>query len=385
MSQFIYLDNHATTPCDPRVVEAMTPYFTNNFGNASSTHSFGYEAAYAVQRAREEVSKLLSVQAEDIIFTSGATESNNIALIGAALRHRKIGGKRNRIVTSTIEHKSILAPCGYLHDMGWEIIYVPVDRQGIVIWKELESAIDENTVLVSIQAANSEIGTIQPIKKISELAHKYGAIMHCDASQLIGKLSVNVWDTEVDLLSLSGHKLYGPKGVGVLYLRGGAKSLPLSPLFYGGQQESGLRSGTLPVPQIVGLGKACQIASESLAEETATMTEMRDYLESQLTIKIEKIRINGAKQSRLPNNSSMTFCDVEADELLANLPEIALSTGSACESGSIEPSQVLLNIGLTRDDAYSTIRFGLGRFTTKEDIERTVYLLSNVYHNIAAQ
>ncbi len=384
MSQFIYLDNHATTPCDPRVVKAMAPFFTNYFGNSSSSHHFGYEAANAVQRAREEVALLLNGQAEEIIFTSGATESNNLALIGAAQRHRKIGGKRNRIVTSTIEHKSILAPCGYLHDMGWEVVYVPVDHQGHVIWEELESTIDENTLLVSIQAANSEIGTIQPIKKISELAHKYGAIMHCDASQLIGKLPVNVLDMEVDLLSLSGHKVYGPKGVGALYLRGGAKTLPLSPLIYGGQQESGLRSGTLPVPQIVGLGKACQIASESLTKETATMTEMRDYLESQLTIKIEKIWINGAMQSRLPNNSSITFSDVEAEELLANLPEIALSTGSACESGSIEPSQVLLNIGLTRDDAYSTIRFGLGRFTTKDDIERTIHLLTDAYYNITA-
>ncbi|WP_222841388.1 cysteine desulfurase family protein [Hymenobacter sp. BT188] len=369
----IYLDNHATTACDPRVVQAMLPFFTAHYGNAASPHGFGFQAAAAVAQAREEVASLLGAQAEEIIFTSGATEANNLAILGIAQKHQRLGGRRRRIVTTAIEHKSVTEPCQYLAELGWDIIYVPVNQKGIVDEQEATKLITDDTLLVSIQAANSEIGTIQAVQRLAAIAHERGALLHCDAAQAIGKISVSVTDWEVDLLSLSGHKLYGPKGVGALFLRGGAKQLPLVPLMRGGTQEYALRPGTTPVPLLIGLGMACHLAEAELSEDRDRIIQLRDDLEGRILHALPFVRRNGCEQNRLPNNSSLTFSGIEADALLANLPNLAISTGSACEAGSLDPSRVLINIGLSSSDAFCTLRFGLGRFTTADEVEHAAH------------
>ena len=368
-SEPIYLDYHATTPCDPAVVTAMLPHFSASFGNASSTtHKFGRQAARAVEIARQQVANLIGASPGEIVFTSGATESNNLALKGlvAGVANRT---SRKRIVTTAIEHKAILDPCKNLAEQGFEVIYLPVDGTGRVDLEAASTLIDERTLLVTVHAANNEIGTIQPIADVAVIAHRHGVLVHTDASQAVGKVAVNVATLGTDLLSLSGHKLYGPQGVGALYVQGGPGGLPLAPLVFGGGQERHLRPGTLNVPGIVGLGKACELSLSMLKDEARRIGKLRDMLERDLLAFASNVWRNGDLDHRLPHNSSLTFRDVDAEALIANCPELALSTGSACTSGAIEPSHVLQSIGLSRKDGFSTLRLGLGRFTTEAEVQ----------------
>ncbi|WBO86859.1 cysteine desulfurase family protein [Hymenobacter yonginensis] len=364
----IYLDNHATTACDPRVVEAMLPYWLTAYGNPASPHELGRQAARAMEHSRQQVAGLLGAQAAEIVFTSGATEANNLALLGAARQHERAGGHRRRLVTTAIEHKSVLEPCEWLAAQGWEVVVLPVDAQGTVQWAAAEELITDETLLVSVQAANSEIGTLQDVARLAALAHAHGALLHCDAAQAVGKVVVDVQAWEVDLLSLSAHKLYGPKGVGALYVRGGSQQEPLVPLMRGGSQEFGLRPGTVPVPLVVGLGWAAQLCAEELLTESQRLAGLRDQLEQELLRSLPQVQVNGNTDRRLPHNSSLTFVGVEAEALMANLSELMLSTGAACEAGSPEPSRVLSAIGLSYEDAFCTVRLGLGRFTTEEQV-----------------
>ena len=368
----IYLDNHSTTLCDPRVVEEMLPFFSLSYGNPSSTiHSEGRKVADSIELARKQVALLLEASPKEIIFTSGATESNNISIQGLV---RGSNGERKKIVTTPIEHKAILNQCKALEKQGYIIKLLPVNKYGEVDLLVAKNEIDENTLVVSVQAASNEIGTIQPIRKLAQLAHAKGAYIHTDAAQAVGKIPTNVHDWDVDLLSISAHKLYGPKGVGALYVKGGAYSIPISPLVYGGEQEFNLRSGTLNAPGIVGLGKACELCSEDLEKEMRQMASLRNLLESKLNKKIE-VQINGALNNRLPNNSSLTFKGIDAEALIINMPDLAISTGSACTSGALEPSHVLQAIGMNRDEADSTLRIGLGRFNTEEEILTAVKIM----------
>ncbi|MGI4886465.1 MAG: cysteine desulfurase family protein [Janthinobacterium lividum] len=379
----IYLDNQATTACDPRVVDAMMPFFSDSYGNASSPHSFGQIAAEAVSWSQEQVAKLIGSQPKEVVFTSGATESNNLAILGAARQHQEIGGKRRRLVTNAIEHKSVLAPLEYLAREGWELVYLPLDGEGLIDLAQAQTLITDQTLLVSVQVGNSEIGTIQPITELAALAHAQGALLHCDASQAAGKVALDVVELGMDLLSLSGHKMYGPKGVGALWIKGGSRQLPLAPLMQGGGHSGGLRPGTQPVPLLVGLGRASELAAEVQDAESRSTANLREEFEQRLLAELPEITINGSKNSRLPNNSSVTFSGLEAEAILANLPELMASTGSACESGSIEPSRVLLAIGLTREQAFSTIRFGLGRFTTCAEVLKAADSLILVCRQLA--
>ncbi len=368
MSEVIYLDHHATTPCDPAVIEAMLPHFGEAYGNPSSSiHAAGREAAEAVDSARVQVAELLGAHEGEIVFTSGATEANNLAILGLAWG---TGGERRRIVTSAIEHKAVLGPCRQLEKQGFEVIVLPVDGFGHVDLDAAEEAITEDTLLVSVQAANNEIGTIQPVAEVSRLAHDRGALFHCDAAQAVGKLPVDVDEWDVDLLSISAHKLYGPKGVGALYVRGGPYALPFSSLIVGGGQERGLRAGTLNVPGIVGFGAACGLCQSLMSEEALCIADLRDRLERAILNANPSIWRNGAPNNRLAGNSNLTFPGIDAESLVLNTPDFAISTGSACTSGAPEPSHVLLAIGLDRKEARSTIRIGVGRFNTVRDIDR---------------
>lgn len=357
----IYLDYNATTPCDPCVVEKMLPYFSEIYGNpANGLHRQGRLAAKAIDEARENVAKLIGAREREIVFTSGATESDNLAILGIARMHRN--NTRKRIVTSAIEHKAVLLACKKLHDEGFDVIFLPVDTEGRVSIEKAREAIDQNTLLVSIHGANNEIGTIQPISQLSELAHQNGALFHCDAAQAVGKIPVDVNEWGVDLLSTSAHKLYGPKGIGALFVRGGINTIPMEPLWYGGGQENGLRSGTSNVSGIVGFGEASRICLQELAGENERLRGFRNTLEEEMLSAIPSIKINGAKADRLPNTSSLTFPGVDADAIILNAPQVMMGTGSACTSGAIEPSHVLTAIGIDRANAYSTIRISLGRF-----------------------
>lgn len=368
MSALIYLDNHATTPCDSAVVQAMLPYFERAYANPSSTaHGAGRVASEAVNEAREQVAALVGTQAGELIFTSGATESNNIAILGLAWGNES---SRSRIVTTTIEHKAVLGPCEELSRQGMDVVVLPVDEEGRVDLKAAEDAINENTLLVSVQAANNEIGTIQPVAEVARLARDKGALVHCDAAQAVGKLPVDVEELDVDLMSFSAHKLYGPKGVGALYVRGGPYSMPLKPLVVGGGQERQLRPGTLNVPGIVGFGTACELCQHLMSDEAVRIARLRDRLENGLLAHVGDARRNGALDNRLPSNSSLTFPGIDAEALIANVPDLAISTGSACNSGALEPSHVLLAIGHTREEADSTIRIGVGRFNDEEEIAK---------------
>ena|SRR6476661_802145 len=369
----IYLDHHATTPCDPLVVEAMLPYFTAQFGNPSSAHAAGTRTADAVQQAREQVASLVGAQPGEVIFTSGATEANNLALLGYA-RAARATSSRRRIVISAIEHKAIINPAKQLAREGFEIVTLPVDNQGTVDLSAAADAITPDTLLVSIHAANSEIGTIQPIAKLAELAHAAGALLHSDAAQAVGKIPVDMLAWGADMLSISGHKLYGPQGIGALIVRHPRRT-QLEPLSYGGGQERGWRAGTLNVPGIVGLGAACALSSELLPIEIIRLASLRDDFESTVLAAISGVYRNGNSAYRLPHNSSLTFPGLEADALLARLPHLALSTGSACDTGTVEPSATLLALGLSRDDARATVRIGLGRFTTQQELEQAGKLL----------
>jgi cysteine desulfurase len=363
----IYLDYNATTPCDPQVVEKMLPFFNEIYGNPSNGfHRQGRTAAKAVDVAREQIANLIGSQPNEIIFTSGATESDNLAIFGVA-RNQK-NNPRKRLVSSRIEHKAVLNPCKKLEEEGFEVFLLPVDSQGEVSIQQAKIEINDRTLLVSIHLANNEIGTIQAIQEITKIAHQKGALVHCDAAQAIGKIPVDVEELDVDLLSISAHKLYGPKGVGALYVRGGLNAIPLEPLLYGGGQEKGVRSGTTNVPGIVGFGEASRLATELVNEEGLRIANLRDLMEKSLAEIIPDMRINGHHAKRLPNTSSMTFLGIDADALLFNLPEVMMGTGSACTSGAIEPSHVLQAIGLSREAASSTVRASLGRFVHDDDI-----------------
>jgi cysteine desulfurase len=366
----IYLDHHATTPCDPRVLEAMLPYFTEHFGNPSgAVHAHGRRAENAVETARERVARLLGADASEIAFTGGATESNNLAILGAV---RAYGGSRRRLVTSSLEHKAVLEPFRHLAGEGFKVVYLPALSDGTIDLEEARAHIDAQTLLVSVQLANNELGTIQPLRAIAEIAHTHGAILHSDASQAVGKIEINADQLGIDLLSLSGHKFYGPKGIGALYVRGGISTKRIAPLMFGGGQERGVRNGTLNVPAIVGLGEACRLALEQLSSDAARISRLRDRLEWGLLEAVEGLLVNGRKAPRLPGSSSLCFRGLDADALLMHVPQLSLSTGSACTSGAVEPSHVLTAIGLSREDANATIRVGLGRFTSAEEVEQAI-------------
>ncbi len=363
----IYMDNHATSPMDPRVLEAMLPYFTAKFGNAASrNHSFGWEAEQAVETAREQIAKLIGASAREIIFTSGATESNNLAIKGIAEMYKERG---NHIITQVTEHKAVLDTCKRLEKYGYRVTYLPVKADGLIDLEDLKRAIDDKTILVTIMAANNEIGVIQPIAEIGKICHEKGVIFHTDGVQAVGKIPVDVQAMNIDVLSLTAHKIYGPKGVGALYVRRRNPRVQISAQIDGGGHERGMRSGTLNVPGIVGLGKACEIAGEEMATEAARLKAMRDHLRKRLESVIDYVEVNGSWEHRLPGNLNMSFIYVEGESLLMGINDVAVSSGSACTSATLEPSYVLKALGLGDDVAHSSIRFGLGRFNTMTEVD----------------
>ncbi len=365
----IYLDNNATTPLDPRVLEAMLPYFQSKFGNAASrSHSFGWAAEEAVDYAREQIAALIGANPKEIIFTSGATESDNLALKGV---FEMYGEKGKHIITAKTEHKAVLDACKHLEKLGAEITYLNVNSEGLVSLEELEAAIRPDTILVSIMYANNEIGVIQPIREISAIAHKHGALFMTDATQAVGKIPVDVNADGIDLLSFSAHKMYGPKGVGALYVRRKNPRVKVTAQIDGGGHERGMRSGTLNVPGIVGFGKACELCRLDMESDTARIKALRDKLEKEL-LTIEEAYLNGSKESRLPHVSNISFKYVEGEGLMMGVKDIAVSSGSACTSASLEPSYVLKTLGLDDELAHSSLRFGLSRFTTEEEIDYTI-------------
>ena len=367
----IYMDNHATTPLDPRVLEAMMPYLTGIFGNAASrNHSFGWEAEQGVEKAREQIARLIGSTAKEIIFTSGATEATNLAIKGAAEMYRERG---NHIITQVTEHKATLDTCKRLEKSGYRVTYLPVLADGLIDLEDLERAIvtegPNKTILVSIMYANNEIGVIQPVQAIGKLCHEKGILFHCDAVQAVGKIPVNVLTDNIDLMSISGHKIYGPKGVGALYVRRRNPRVQISEQINGGGHERGMRSGTLNVPGIVGLGKACEICQEEMATEAKREVELRDYLKNKLETALDYTQVNGNMEHHLPGNLNMSFIYVEGESLLMGINDIAVSSGSACTSATLEPSYVLKALGLGDDVAHSSIRFGLGRFNNKAEVD----------------
>lgn len=368
----IYLDNHATTPIDPRVLEAMMPYLTTTFGNAASrSHSFGWAADQAVETAREQVAKLIGATAKEIVFTSGATESNNLALKGAVEAARTADPQRAiHVITQGSEHNAVLDPCRWLEKQGCRVTVLEPDAQGRVRLDDLRRAMDEERPpLVSIMYANNEIGTIQPVDEIGALCRERGVLFHTDAAQATGKIPIDVNRSGIDLLSISGHKIYGPKGVGALYVRKRTPRIALGEQMHGGGHERGTRSGTLNVPGIVGLGAACALAREEMEAEGVRLTALRDRLQAKLAAGLARVHVNGDPQHRLPGNLSMTFEGVDSESLMVGLRDVALSSGSACTSTKIEASHVLRAIGLDDQAAHSTIRFGVGRFNTEEEID----------------
>jgi cysteine desulfurase len=361
------MDNHATTRTDPRVVEALLPYFTEHYGNAASRqHVFGRQAEEAVERARAQVAELIGASSREIIFTSGATESNNLAIKGVAAMYRHKG---NHIVTVQTEHHAVLDPCRRLEREGFRVRYLPVDRHGQITPEQLAEAFEEATILASVMAANNEIGTLQPIAALGRLCKERGVFFHCDAAQAAGKIPLDVEDLGVDLLSLSAHKMYGPKGIGALYLRSRSPRVRPEPMFEGGGHERGLRSGTLAVPNIVGLGQACELCRETLTSESARLTLLRQRLRAGITEQLEEVYLNGHDTQRLPGNLNLSFACVESEALMMSMKDIAVSSGSACTSANLEPSYVLRALGMSDDLARGSIRFGLGRFNTAEEVE----------------
>jgi len=363
----VYFDNHATTPVDPRVLEAMLPYFSEKFGNAASrNHEFGWRAEEAVENARAQIARLINAHPKEIVFTSGATESDNLAIKGAAEMSR---AKGNHILTQATEHKAVLDSCKRLEKYGYEITYLPVSREGLIDLDDLARAITPETILISIMYANNEIGVIQPIEQIGRIAKKHNVLFHVDAVQAVGKIPVDVQKDGIDLLAISAHKLYGPKGVGALYVRRKNPRVQISPLIDGGGHERGMRSGTLNVPGIVGLGKACEICQKEIAAEGARLGGLRDKLKAALEGGLDNTAINGSLLHRLPNNLNISFANVEGESLLMGINDVAVSSGSACTSAAIEPSYVLRALGVSEDLAHSSIRFGLGRFNTEEEVD----------------
>ena len=362
----IYLDNNATKAMDPRVLEAMLPYFTEYFGNAASrNHPFGWKAEEAVDYAREQVANLINANEKEIIFTSGATESNNLALKGVFEMYREKG---NHIITVNIEHKAIIDTCRHLEKQGAEVTYLVPQPDGRVTAEQVEAAIKPNTILISVMYANNEIGCINPIREIGEMAHKHGVLLHTDATQSVGKIPVDVISDYIDLASFTGHKMYGPKGIGALYVRRKNPRVKVTSQLDGGGHERGMRSGTLNVTGIVGFGKACELAMNEMAEEGVRLAKLRDKLEREL-LTLEESYVNGSIEHRLPHITNISFKYVEGEGLMMGVKDIAVSSGSACTSASLEPSYVLKNLGLDDELAHSSLRFGLGRFTTEEQID----------------
>ncbi len=362
----IYLDNNATTPMDPRVLEAMLPFFNENFGNAASrNHSFGWTAEEAVDYAREQVAKLINSSSKEIIFTSGATESDNLAIKGVFEMYARKG---NHIITVNTEHKAILDSCKHVEKMGGEVTYLSPNGDGLINLDELEAAITPKTILISIMYGNNEIGVIQPMEEISAIARKHNVLFHSDATQAVGKIPVDVMAQNIDLMSFSAHKMYGPKGVGALYVRRKNPRVKVTSQVDGGGHERGMRSGTLNVPGIVGFGKACEICMNEMEEEAARLSTMRNRLESEL-LKIEESYVNGNVEHRLPHVANISFKHVEGEGLMMGIKDLAVSSGSACTSASLEPSYVLKNLGLDDDLAHSSLRFGFGRFSTDEEVD----------------
>ncbi len=363
----IYMDYHATTPTDPRVFEAMKPYFMEIFGNsASRNHSFGWQAEEAVEKARKQIADLIGASPKEIVFTSGATESNNLALKGVAEMYAEKG---NHIITAATEHKAVLDTCKRLEKHGIRVTYLPVQTNGLVDLEMLKDAITDKTILISIMYANNEIGVIQNMAEIGKIAKAKGVLVHSDATQAVGKVPVNVIKDNIDLMSLSGHKLYGPKGVGALYVRRKSPRVQITAQMDGGGHERGMRSGTLNVPGIVGLGEACAICQAEMAEESKRMAYLRDKLRNKLEAELDEVYINGTMDSRLPNNLNISFSYVEGESLLMGINDVAVSSGSACTSATLEPSYVLKALGAGDDQAHSSIRFGLGRFNTEEQVD----------------
>jgi cysteine desulfurase len=363
----IYMDNHATTRVDPHVVEAMLPYFTEKYGNAASrNHEFGWKAEEAVENGRADVARLIHATPREIVFTSGATESINLALKGVAEAHR---GKGNHIITQATEHKAVLDTCKHLEKYGVEVTYLPVEKDGRINLDDLRRALTPNTILISIMYANNEIGMVQPITEIGKIAKQSGVLFHVDAAQAAGKIPVDVLADGIDLLSITAHKMYGPKGVGALYVRRKNPRVQIPALLDGGGHERGMRSGTLNVPGIVGFGKACEICEAEMQSESERLRRLRDKLKDAIEMGLDDTHINGSLDRRLPHNINISFANVESDALLMGIGDVAVSNGSACTSATIEPSHVLKALGVSDDLAHSSIRFGLGRFNTEEEVD----------------
>src|SRR6202162_2500372 len=363
----IYFDNHATTPMDPRVLQAMLPYFTEKFGNAASrNHAFGWESEKAVDHARKQIADLIGANPKEIVFTSGATESDNLAIKGVAEMYAEKG---NHIITPATEHKAVLDTCKKLEKHGYRVTYLPLKADGLVDLDQLRDAINDKTILVSVMYANNEIGVIQPIAEIGKICHERGVLFHTDGVQAFGKIPVNVIKDNIDLMSITAHKIYGPKGVGALYVRRRNPRVQLTAQMDGGGHERGMRSGTLNVPGIVGLGEASAIAKAEMAEESKRMAYLRDKMKDRLLASLDEVYINGTMEHRLPNNLNISFGYVEGESLLMGINDIAVSSGSACTSATLEPSYVLKALGAGDDLAHSSIRFGLGRFNTEAEVD----------------
>ncbi|MEJ5369806.1 MAG: IscS subfamily cysteine desulfurase [Bryobacteraceae bacterium] len=366
----IYLDYHATTPVDERVLEAMLPYFREHFGNAASrNHSFGWVAEEAVEKARKQIAALINASPKEIVFTSGATESNNLAIKGVAEMYAERG---NHIITAATEHKAVLDTCKRLEKRGFRVTYLPVRPDGLIDLDQLRDSITDKTILVSIMYGNNEIGTIQDIRSIGQICHEKGVLFHTDATQAVGKIPVDVIADNIDLLSCSAHKMYGPKGVGALYVRRKNPRVQLTAQMDGGGHERGMRSGTLNVPGIVGFGKAAELCQQLMPEEMPRLERLRNKLKDGILAELDEVYINGTMERRLPHNLNMSFAYVEGESLLMGINDIAVSSGSACTSATLEPSYVLKALGAGDDLAHSSIRFGLGRFTTEEEIDYTI-------------
>jgi len=363
----IYMDSHATTRTDPRVLEAMIPYFTEYFGNAASrNHSFGWEAEQATEKSRKQIADLIGATAKEIVFTSGATESNNLALKGIAEMYAERG---NHIITQVTEHKAVLDTCKHLEKEGVRVTYLPVQTNGLIDLDQLRDAITDKTILISIMYANNEIGVVQPMKEIGKIAKEKGILFHSDGVQAVGKIPLNVVEDGIDVLSLTAHKLYGPKGVGALYVRRRNPRVQITSQMDGGGHERGMRSGTLNVPGIVGLGAACEICKRDMPEESKRLSFLRDKLRDKLMGALDEVYINGTMEHHLPHNLNISFAYVEGESLLMGINDIAVSSGSACTSATLEPSYVLKALGAGDDLAHSSIRFGLGRFNTEEEVD----------------
>lgn len=369
----IYMDNNSTTRTDPRVVEAMLPYFTEKYGNAASrSHAYGWEAEEAVENARDQIASVIGATGKEIIFTSGATESNNLAIKGVASMYKKKG---NHIITTTIEHKATIDPCKRLEHEGFQVTYLPVDKYGRVSAEQVAEAITDKTILVTIMTANNEIGTLNPVAEIGKVCKSKGVLFHTDAVQAVGKVPLDAEAMGIDLLSLTAHKVYGPKGVGALYVRKKNPRVRLEPQIDGGGHERGMRSGTLAVPMIVGLGEACELARLEMNEEGARLLRLREKMREGIMSQLPEVFLNGHPTERLPGNLNLSFAYVEGEGLMMGIKDVAVSSGSACTSASLEPSYVLRALGVGDELAHSSIRFGLGRFTTEEEVDFVVALV----------